>query len=757
MNIFDFFTKFVMFFVFILKINSMNNVNFQKDNCIDISKLEIDSFRPDNNIVINDPSVNSFENNNEQNIKGGIDDIDDDMHFASENKFIKHCSKYKLFYVLGGVLLVGTGIGLYFLIKHLTNKTEEVPITIPTDILTYNIDNLTDIPVSDNITDIITDENTTIPTTIPELECNDTSSLCNSIYLNESRENIDTYFNLTEGVDYCFGNIKNKINKIGLMFDENPNCILFTNKIVDDVFPYHKIFGDNVEYINILYNDLTFFNLTFSNLKNLRYIDLTNFDTSNIKVFSGFFNASNISEIVGLENKNFTNEVDLGKFFSFTNLPKMLNLNWNINVNSLVYFLQGSEGIENLTLQNFILKNLTNLEYSFYSKSLKFLNLTNICTDGASDIENIFNYDVLEKVILNKTCNSLIINELKKNSFFCIQNEKLSDITICINQECNDVSEFCNYNLILNSLRIKLSGEMHKVYGVDYCFGEMKNKTNKIGFIINDDPNCILTTNILFHYDDYEKSVFCHKGVFSLNVTFNNMSNLCNAFRELQLDKLDISNLNTNNVNNMASMFHYSNITKLYGYENKNFDEIVDFQYFFRYGTSGNSINLSTWNIKVNNVREAFYDSYFETIDLSNFDFNDVKSFSLMFYSYNLKYLYIKNWDTSNITNVDFDSFLGYLYVEEVYLNMDKNKIITNLLTDNSFSCSDNKCVKQSNNKLTNLIKNRTIVKENNTSSYSNNGVNYFFELSGKIYNITSYLVNDYIVNPFQRLLRMLR
>ena len=67
----------------------MNNVNFQIDNYMDISKLEIDTFRPDNNIVINDPSVNSFGNNNVQNIKGGIndiDDIDDDMNFPSENK-----------------------------------------------------------------------------------------------------------------------------------------------------------------------------------------------------------------------------------------------------------------------------------------------------------------------------------------------------------------------------------------------------------------------------------------------------------------------------------------------------------------------------------------------------------------------------------------------------------------------------------------------------------------------------------------------
>ena len=71
----------------------------------------------------------------------------------------------------------------------------------------------------------------------------------------------------------------------------------------------------------------------------------------------GMFYCAKVNNFIGFENKNFTNEIDLNQFFSFTNLPKMLNLNWNINVNSLVDFLQGSVGIEKLTLQNFILKN----------------------------------------------------------------------------------------------------------------------------------------------------------------------------------------------------------------------------------------------------------------------------------------------------------------------------------------------------------------------------------------------------------------
>ena len=62
-----------------------------------------------------------------------------------------------------------------------------------------------------------------------------------------------------------------------------------------------------------------------------------------------------------------------------------------------------------------------------------------------------------------------------------------------------------------------------------------------------------------------------------------------------------------------------------------------------------------------------------------------------------------------------------------------------------------------SNNQNNSLTNDNLFKNTNFTGYYLNNSVNYLFGLSGKIYNITSNLVNDYIVNPFQRLLRMLR
>ena len=767
--ILSFIKNLVLLFIFVLNIKSMNKNKIHDDNYISLNKLEVDNFRPDNNIVVNDLNINNFEDIDEQNIRGGgsINTYEnEDMNFY-KGKIYQHCSKYKLFYILGGVILAGTGVGLYFLIKHLTEKSEDNPITIPTDILT-------NIPESDYITDIPTTIPTSIPTDIPtiiptdiitdipELDCNDTSSLCNSTQLNETKDIINTYFNLTEGIDYCFGNVENKINKIGIIFDKDPNCILFTKKIVNNDFPYQKIFSDNIEYINIIFNDLKFFNNSFSNLENLKYINLTNFETLKINVFTNFFNGSNITEIEGLKNKNFTNKIDLSNFFSFTNLQNTLELNWNINVSSLNSFLLDSEGIENLTLQNFILDNSTDLTNSFNSKSLKFLNLTNICTDNSTNIDNIFNYDILEKVILNSTCNSLIIAELQNNDFRCTENDNLLNFTTCIKKkECDDIYDLCNYKSTLNTLKSKLSEEIGKIYGLDFCFGFMKNKTDKIGFIINEDQNCILFTDILYHKEDWSKSIFCHKDIFSLEVIYNNKSKLNNAFRELDLKKLDITKLIMDNIDDLSYMFYYAHILKLKGIENKNFNNPVDINNIFCASNINGTLNLSTWNITVKNLSYGFQQSHFEVVDLSNFNTSISEKLDSTFYfsgTNGIKVLYLNNW--TELDNILYWNTFINSDLKKIYFNTSKNPNLTNVFLNREFYCVDYGCFKNEsnlNNKNKLMIKNDFTKNNNFTGHYLNTGFNYLFGLSGNVYNITSFLVNDYIINPFQRLLRMLR
>ena len=492
MIMFDIFMKYIIFLLFILKINSM-------DNYLDIKKSEINNLRPDGGIIINDIF------NSEQNLKGGVEDIDDDITLNNKNKFISHCLKYKLFYILGGVLLAGTGIGLYFLIKYLTRKTEEVPIIIPTDILDYSTDIQYSTYISTTIHKIIPTNIPIIPTTIP------------------------------------------------------------------------------------------------------------------------------------------------------TTIPEL---------------------------------------------------------------------------------------------------------------ECNDVSEFCNDNSTLNFLRNRLSCEMHKVYGIDYCFGNMKNKTNKMGFMINNDPNCVLTTNAVIYYSFIHynyNSILDGISFNNITVTYNNISDLSYCFSYLDVETLNITGLNFENVDNIMNMFKMATVKNFVGFENKIFNNKIDFSYVFPYSKMGNYLNLSTWKISIKDIDRPFCDSGFETIDVSNFDTSSLTDMSYAFdSSKNIKNLKLLGWNTLNVSCKRF--FDSDSKLERVEFETENNPSIKHELEEDfDFICENNGCHKKnqtnflSNNQYNSLTHNNLSKNTNFTGSYSNNGVNYFFELSGKIYNITSNLVNDYIVNPFQRLLKMLK
>ena len=154
--------------------------------------------------------------------------------------------------------------------------------------------------------------------------------------------------------------------------------------------------------------------------------------------------------------------------------------------------------------------------------------------------------------------------------------------------------------------------------------------------------------------------------------------------------------------------------------------------------------------------------SEFETIDISNFNTSSLTYMSYAFSSQSLKYLKLLGWNTLNV-------YYGRCFelcnkLEKVEFETENNPAIKQELEDYfNFTCEDYICHKKlqtnflSNNQNNTLTNNNLFKNTNFTGYYLNNSVNYLFGLSGKIYNITSNLVNDYIVNPFQRLLRMLR
>ena len=121
------------------------------------------------------------------------------------------------------------------------------------------------------------------------------------------------------------------------------------------------------------------------------------------------------------------------------------------------------------------------------------------------------------------------------------------------------------------------------------------------------------------------------------------------------IEKLDLSKLDTSYITNMSKMFYMSSGLKTIDLSNFNTSNVTSMSYMF-YGCS-NLLNLDVSNFdtsKVTGMVAMFYNcSSLTNIDVSNFDTSNVKSMEAMFgLCSNLNTLDLSNFDTSNVTNM---------------------------------------------------------------------------------------------------------
>jgi len=132
------------------------------------------------------------------------------------------------------------------------------------------------------------------------------------------------------------------------------------------------------------------------------------------------FVGAKIKNFIGIENKDFVNNVSLDcSFFSFSGM-NLLNLStWYLKPSSLDGCFYDIE-VEKLDVSNFNLEDFKNLDDIFYSEHLREIYIRNWDTSNLEYIDdNFFNYEKLEKVYLNIDNNLRIVEKLGEHGFIC--------------------------------------------------------------------------------------------------------------------------------------------------------------------------------------------------------------------------------------------------------------------------------------------------------------------------------------------------
>ena len=139
------------------------------------------------------------------------------------------------------------------------------------------------------------------------------------------------------------------------------------------------------------------------------------------------------------------------------------------------------------------------------------------------------------------------------------------------------------------------------------------------------------------------------------NAITNNNTDYQYLFYNYNGSELDVSKLDTSNVNNMANMFRNCQSLTTLDVSNWDTSNVTDMNNMFSY--SGKLTSLDVSNLDTSKVKDMSYMfgscSSLTTLDVSNFNTTNVTNMSYMFQSCNkLTSLDVSNFDISKVTNM---------------------------------------------------------------------------------------------------------
>ena len=523
----------------------------------------------------------------------------------------------------GAVVLAGIGVGIYFLVDHL-NKEDE--------------------PIKDPF-------------------CNDLFSKCPFKNLTESLNSTLNHYNLTNGTDFCFGDMYPLDDKYGFIFNNNQNCTLYTNKL--ELENEKSLLTEKeIESVKVLQlpkncNSTSFM---FSGVEGLKSVNLTGINTEKLVNTSAMFIANpSLNNVIGLENLNFTKVVDSRGMFALTNLTTidlkgfnnskikladfMFTLNPSLNnIKNLLFIGTGSlESAANMfaftNINNTAIKevekwntsNLTNIEGIFsFLTNVKSINLTNWNTNKIKNAESMFEFSKFDNITL-KDFNNL---ENAKSMF-----------------------EEANIKLIIGLEKLKLQN----LKFVESMFSNFEGQSTIN--LTNLDTSQIKSTEEMF------KDVVLNKLILR---RFDNLENAKSMFENANISEFDLINITLKNLKNAESMF-------------EDFKGIED-------------INLSTLNTsKLISTFRMFKNSKIKNYILKGLSSKNLTNMSEMFYNSLSEFIDLKDWET-NSSLITKDAFKNCNNLSEIALSLEKNPNIKLELENNTYVCTEgeeiDQCVK---------------------------------------------------------------
>ncbi|MBO4904902.1 MAG: BspA family leucine-rich repeat surface protein [Lachnospiraceae bacterium] len=382
-------------------------------------------------------------------------------------------------------------------------------------------------------------------------------------------------------------------------------------------------YRESIKSAVVSLKDVTSLNSMFLGCDNLVSVDLSELDTSNVKVMRAMFEGCKKLVTVDVSRFITSNVTDMSRLFMNCRTVKTLNVSGfdTSNVTDMSYMFYECRSLETLDISHFNTSNVTSMEGMFAStfdtddghgvdiegggNALTYLDVSHFDTSNVIDMSSMFAGCIHLKTLDISKFNTSKVTDM--SSMF-------SD---CYEVEALDVSGFDTSNVV--GMRAMFCG-CNKVKTLDVS----KFNTSRV------------------------KDMSSMFQGFNFGDAWMGSSN--------QLTSLDVSGFDTSKVENMCAMFY--NCGALHTIDVSGFDtsKVTDMGWMFNMCYEVESLDVSGFDTSnVTNMRQMFLDcANLKTLNVSGFDTTNVTDMGCMFQGCSsLTNLDVSNFVTSKVVDMD--------------------------------------------------------------------------------------------------------
>ena len=330
---------------------------------------------------------------------------------------------------------------------------------------------------------------------------------------------------------------------------------MFKNSAATEIKGYDGFNTSNVTNMESMFSDTK-----------ITSIDVSSYDTSNVTDMSSIFASTAATTINGYEKFDTNKVTDMGSMFYETKISSIDVSNYNTSkVTSMAAMFYSSAATTINGYEKFDTNKVTSMGFMFYKTKISSIDVSNFNTSNVTDMDAMF-YETAATTIKGLE-NFKTNNVTRMASMF--KGAKVSSINL-ISFDTSKVTDMSN--MFLDTAATSISGlDGFNTSAVTNMRG-MFDGSNVSSIDVSSFDTSNVTNMWLMFGNSAATSISGLDGFDTSNVT-----NMRGMFQYTNVTVLDLSSFNTSNVTNMINMFYGSSkITKIYASANFKTDNVTD-------------------------------------------------------------------------------------------------------------------------------------------------------------------------------------